>query len=214
MKTYLVTGGAGFIGSNFVLAECNRREARIVSLDLLTYAGNMMNLESLQEDPNHIFVQGDIGDRDLVRNLLNKYRPCAVVNFAAESHVDRSIDGPEDFIQTNVMGTFRLLEGVRRYWNELSEEDKTSFRFLHVSTDEVYGSLEPEDPAFHETTPYAPNSPYSASKAAADHLVRAYHHTLWPTLGPPARRAYASESQACPALRESEIFGSALEFCV
>ena len=158
MKTYLVTGGAGFIGSNFVLAERRRGDMRIINLDFLTYAGNMMNLESLQEDSLHIFVKGDIGDRDLVRNLLSKYRPYAVVNFAAESHVDRSIDGPEDFIQTNVMGTFRLLEEVRRYWDVLPTHEKKTFRFLHVSTDEVYGSLAPEDPAFHEATPYAPKA--------------------------------------------------------
>ena len=183
MKTFLVTGGAGFIGSNFILAERRRREARIVNLDLLTYAGNLMNLESLEHDPDYMFVQGDIGDRDTLRDVLEKHRPCAVVNFAAESHVDRSIDGPEDFIQTNVVGTFHLLEETRRYWGGLSDEDKDSFRFLHVSTDEVYGSLGLEDPPFHEHTPYAPNSPYSASKAASDHLVRAYQHTYGlPTL--------------------------------
>ena len=177
MKTYIVTGGAGFIGSNFVLAERRDGEARIINLDLLTYAGNPINLESLESDPDYIFVQGDIRDRDLVKGILEKHRPCAVVNFAAESHVDRSIDGPDDFIQTNVVGTFHLLEEVRRYWESLSGEDKDSFRFLHVSTDEVYGSLVPEDLPFQEQTPYAPNSPYSASKAASDHLVRAYHHT-------------------------------------
>jgi dTDP-glucose 4,6-dehydratase len=183
MKTYLVTGGAGFIGSNFVLKERERKRARIVNLDLLTYAGNMMNLESIEECTDHIFVQRDIGERDLVRQILEKYSPLAVVNFAAESHVDRSIDGPDDFIQTNVVGTFRLLEGVRRYWSGLPANEKDSFRFLHGSTDEVYGSLVPEDHAFHEETPYAPNSPYSASKAASDHLVRAYHHTYGlPTL--------------------------------
>jgi len=183
MDTYLVTGGAGFIGSNFVLAERRRGESRIINLDLLTYAGNLMNLEPLQDDPDHFFVQGNIGDCGLVRETLEKYCPCAVVNFAAESHVDRSIDGPEDFIQTNVVGTFHLLEGVRRYWEGLSEEKKRSFRFLHISTDEVYGSLGPEDSPFHEETPYAPNSPYSASKAASDHLVRAFHHTYGiPTL--------------------------------
>jgi len=183
MKTFLVTGGAGFIGSNFILAERRLGDTRIINLDLLTYAGNLMNLESLRNDPDYIFIQGNIGDRGMVRDLLEKYRPDAVVNFAAESHVDRSIDGPEDFIQTNVVGTFHLLEEVRRYWESLSGEDKDSFRFLHVSTDEVYGSLGPEDPPFHELTPYAPNSPYSASKAASDHLVRAYHHTYGlPTL--------------------------------
>lgn len=177
MKTYLVTGGAGFIGSNFVLAQRNRWKVRVVNLDLLTYAGNLMNLESLHNDPEHIFVKGDIGDRGVVRNILEKYQPCAVVNFAAESHVDRSIDGPEDFIQTNVVGTFHLLEELRRYWNSLPQQEKDAFRFLHVSTDEVYGSLGPADHPFTEQTPYAPNSPYSASKAASDHLVRAYHHT-------------------------------------
>ena len=183
MKTYLVTGGAGFIGSNFILAERRHGDTRVINLDLLTYAGNLMNLEFLQDDPDYIFIQGNIGDRDLVRDLLEKYRPCAVVNLAAESHVDRSIDGPEDFIQTNVVGTFHLLEEVRHYWNDLQDKEKDSFRFLHVSTDEVYGSLGPEDLPFHEQTPYAPNSPYSASKAASDHLVRAYHHTYGlPTL--------------------------------
>lgn len=183
MKTYLVTGGAGFIGSNFVLGMRGRKKARIINLDLLTYAGNLMNLASIEGDPDHVFVRGNIGDRPLVRKLLEQHRPCAVVNFAAESHVDRSIDGPEDFIQTNVVGTFHLLEEARRYWEGLEGEEREGFRFLHVSTDEVYGSLQPEDPPFCETTPYAPNSPYSASKAASDHLVRAYHHTYGlPTL--------------------------------
>lgn len=183
MKTYLVTGGAGFIGSNFVLLERKHRYARIVNLDLLTYAGNLMNLEPLGGDPHHIFIQGNIGDRSLVGDLLNKFRPCAVVNFAAESHVDRSIEGPESFVQTNVVGTFHLLEEVRQYWNALTNEEKTGFRFLHVSTDEVYGSLNIGDPPFNEKTSYAPNSPYSASKAASDHLVRAYYHTYGlPTL--------------------------------
>jgi len=177
MKTYIVTGGAGFIGSNFVLAQRLNDQARIINLDLLTYAGNPMNLVSLKGDTDHIFVKGDIGDRGLVKKLLDDHRPDGLVNFAAESHVDRSIDGPEDFIRTNVMGTFHLLEEVRRYWSGLSGPDKDAFRFLHVSTDEVYGSLNPEDPPFHETTPYAPNSPYAASKAASDHLVRAYVHT-------------------------------------
>ena len=177
VKTYLVTGGAGFIGSNFVLFERTVGDSRIVNLDLLTYAGNLMNLESLLGDPDHIFVKGDIGDRKLVRNILVKYRPWAVINFAAESHVDRSIDGPEDFIQTNVVGTFHFLEEIRHFWNDLVGQEKKDFRFLHVSTDEVYGSLGPEDPPFHEETRYAPNSPYSASKATSDHLVRAYHHT-------------------------------------
>jgi len=183
MKIYLITGGAGFIGSNFVLGLRKAGEVRIVNLDLLTYAGNPMNLEVIQGDPDHIFIHGDIGDRTLVRDALLRYRPCVVVNFAAESHVDRSIDGPEDFIQTNVVGTFNLLEVIRHYWSNLPEGEKEGFRFLHVSTDEVYGSLGKEDPAFDENTPYAPNSPYSASKAASDHLVRAYHHTYGlPTL--------------------------------
>ncbi|RLB22626.1 MAG: dTDP-glucose 4,6-dehydratase, partial [Deltaproteobacteria bacterium] len=177
MKTYLVTGGAGFIGSNFVLRQRRLGRARIINMDLLTYAGNLMNLESLREDPDYVFVLGDIGDRELVRDILEKYRPQAVINFAAESHVDRSIDGPEDFIQTNVLGAFHLLEEVRRYWGGLQGPQKDDFRFLHISTDEVYGSLGPDDPAFREDTAYAPNSPYSASKAASDHLVRAYHHT-------------------------------------
>lgn len=177
MKTYLVTGGAGFIGSNFVLKQRQRKNARIINLDLLTYAGNLMNLNSLQEDTDYQFINGDISNRELVRNILEEYNPIAIVNFAAESHVDRSIDGPEDFINTNVVGTFHLLEEVRRYWSGLEIEAKETFRFLHVSTDEVYGSLVPDDPPFSEQTPYAPNSPYSASKAASDHLVRAYHHT-------------------------------------
>jgi dTDP-glucose 4,6-dehydratase len=177
VKTYLVTGGAGFIGSNFVLGERSRGEARIVNLDFLTYAGNLMNLKSLVGDPEYVFEKGDIGDRDRVRGILEQYHPCAIINFAAESHVDRSIDGPEDFIQTNVVGTFHLLEEVRNYWNGLSGEEKIAFRFLHVSTDEVYGSLGQDDQPFREETPYAPNSPYSASKASSDHLVRAYYHT-------------------------------------
>jgi len=173
----LTTGGAGFIGSNFVLDWFAVQDEPMVNLDMLTYAGNMENLESLRGNPKHIFVKGDIGDRDLVRQLLQQHRPRAVVNFAAESHVDRSIHGPGDFIQTNIVGTFNLLEAVREYWNALPEQEKTEFRFLHVSTDEVYGSLGKEDPAFRETNRYEPNSPYSASKAASDHLVRAYHHT-------------------------------------
>jgi len=182
-KTILVTGGAGFIGSNFVLAWVKQGLGTVVNLDKLTYAGNLDNLNSLGHDAHHIFVHGDIGDRHLVDRLLAQHKPCAVVNFAAESHVDRSIHGPEDFIQTNMVGTFHLLEAVRGYWSNLDTEHKKNFRFLHVSTDEVYGSLGKDDPAFTETTPYAPNSPYSASKAASDHLVRAYHHTYGlPTL--------------------------------
>ncbi len=173
----LVTGGAGFIGSNFVLDWLGQSAEPVVNLDKLTYAGNRDNLAAVQSDARHVFVQGDIGDSTLVSALLAKHQPRAIVNFAAESHVDRSIHGPEDFIQTNIMGTFRLLEAVRAYWNGLEGEAKTSFRFLHVSTDEVYGSLSKTDPAFSESNRYEPNSPYSASKAASDHLVRAYHHT-------------------------------------
>ena len=173
----LVTGGAGFIGSNFVLDWLAVNDEPVVNLDLLTYAGNLENLSTLQNDPRHTFVRGDIGDAGLVPELLKKYQPRAVVNFAAESHVDRSIHGPEDFIQTNVVGTFHLLESVRAYWSALEVDAKENFRFLHVSTDEVYGSLGNDDPAFTEENKYEPNSPYSASKAASDHLVRAYHHT-------------------------------------
>ena len=174
----LVTGGAGFIGGNFVLDWlANPAAEGVVNLDKLTYAGNLATLKSLEKDTRHVFVQGDIGNYDLVLSLLKKHQIRAVVNFAAESHVDRSIHGPGDFIQTNVLGTFNLLEGVRAYWTELSEDKKQAFRFLHVSTDEVYGSLSPTDLAFSETNPYEPNSPYSASKAASDHLVRAWHHT-------------------------------------
>ena len=173
----LVTGGAGFIGSNFVLEWLAHSDEPVVNLDLLTYAGNLENLASFQGDPRHHFVKGDIGDRALVSQLLNQYQPRAVINFAAESHVDRSIHGPADFIQTNIVGTFNLLESVREYWTKLPDAQKTAFRFLHVSTDEVYGSLEKTDPAFSETNAYEPNSPYSASKAASDHLVRAWHHT-------------------------------------
>ena len=176
-NTILVTGGAGFIGSNFVLDWIASESASVVNLDKLTYAGNLQNLESLNGNPRHIFVRGDIGDAELVAKLLAEYQPRAIVNFAAESHVDRSIHGPGEFIQTNIVGTFHLLEATRAYWGTLNEEDKKAFRFLHVSTDEVYGSLKPEDPAFKETNTYEPNSPYSASKAASDHLVRAYHHT-------------------------------------
>jgi len=173
----LVTGGAGFIGSNFVLDWVQAGLGKVINLDKLTYAGNLENLADIQSSPDHVFVEGDIGDRALVARLLSEYQPSAVLNFAAESHVDRSISGPEDFIQTNVVGTFHLLEEVRSYWAALPESEKAAFRFLHVSTDEVYGTLSATDPAFTETTAYAPNSPYSASKAASDHLVRAYHHT-------------------------------------
>ncbi|SPF49905.1 dTDP-glucose 4,6 dehydratase, NAD(P)-binding [Syntrophobacter sp. SbD1] len=175
-KTILVTGGAGFIGSNFVLRE-RMRDNRVVNLDLLTYAGNLLNLGELNDDAGHIFVQGDIRDRELVRKLLKGYQPDAVVNFAAESHVDRSIDSPESFVQTNIVGTYHLLDEAREYWQRLAAERRDRFRFLHVSTDEVYGSLGPLEPAFTEDTPYSPNSPYSASKASSDHLVRAYFHT-------------------------------------
>jgi dTDP-glucose 4,6-dehydratase len=187
MKTLLVTGCAGFIGSNFVhTLLAGGREAKVINLDKLTYAGNLANLAALQNDPRHVFVQGDIGDRALVERLLQEHQPDAVVNFAAESHVDRSIHGPGDFIQTNVVGTFNLLEAVRAYWSALpattvmaseARPSQSSFRFLHVSTDEVYGTLSPTDPPFAETNAYEPNSPYSASKAASDHLVRAWHHT-------------------------------------
>jgi len=173
----LVTGGAGFIGSNFVLDWIQAGLGNVVNLDKLTYAGNLENLADIQGDPNHVFVHGDIGDRELVHKLLAEHRPRAILNFAAESHVDRSIHGPEDFIATNVVGTFHLLEETRAYWNALPASEQAQFRFLHVSTDEVYGSLSLSDPAFTETTAYAPNSPYSASKAASDHLVRAYFHT-------------------------------------
>jgi dTDP-glucose 4,6-dehydratase len=173
----LVTGGAGFIGSNFVVDWLQQHNEPIVNLDKLTYAGNLQNLDALRDDPRHIFIHGDIGDKELVTRLLAQHRPRAILNFAAESHVDRSIDGPEDFIQTNIVGTFHLLECVRAYWTALPDADKAAFRFLHVSTDEVYGSLAKEDPAFTETNRYEPNSPYSASKAASDHLIRAYHHT-------------------------------------
>ena len=174
----LVTGGAGFIGGNFVLDWlANPKAEGIINLDKLTYAGNLATLASLEKDSRHIFVHGDIGDRGLVGDLLEKYQPRAIVNFAAESHVDRSIHGPADFVQTNVLGTFNLLESARAYWSQLPAEQKADFRFLHVSTDEVYGSLKAEDPPFSETNPYEPNSPYSASKAASDHLVRAWFHT-------------------------------------
>ncbi|TBR11150.1 MAG: dTDP-glucose 4,6-dehydratase [Lysobacter sp.] len=175
MITWLVTGGAGFIGGNFVL-DAVRRGHRIVNLDALTYAGNLDTLSVIEGEPGHVFVQGDIGDAGLVARLLREHQPDAIVNFAAESHVDRSIDGPAAFVQTNVVGTLSLLEQARDYWRSLQAPGRDAFRFLHVSTDEVYGSLG-ETGSFTETTPYAPNSPYSASKAASDHLVRAFHHT-------------------------------------
>ncbi len=175
--TILVSGGAGFIGGNFVLDWVAGTDEAVINLDKVTYAGNLETLSTLHGNPSHIFVQGDIGDRVLVERLLAEHRPRGVINFAAESHVDRSIHGPGDFIETNIVGTYNLLESVRGYWNGLPEGQKAAFRFLHVSTDEVYGSLAKDDPAFAETNRYEPNSPYSASKAASDHLVRAWHHT-------------------------------------
>jgi dTDP-glucose 4,6-dehydratase len=173
----LVTGGAGFIGSNFILQWLASESSSVINLDKLTYAGNPANLASVISDHRYKFVQGDICDRQMLAEILMTHRPRAIVHFAAESHVDRSIHGPDDFVRTNVNGTFSLLEEARAYWSALSGDEKSAFRFLHVSTDEVYGSLAASDPAFSETTRYAPNSPYSASKAASDHLVRAYHHT-------------------------------------
>lgn len=175
--TILVTGGAGFIGGNFVLDWLAQSDETVVNLDALSYAGNLDTLKSLEQDPRHVFVRGDIGDRVLVDALLAEHRPRAVINFAAESHVDRSIHGPGDFIQTNVVGTFNLLESVRGYWGQLTDAERAAFRLLHVSTDEVYGSLSPDDAPFTENHRYQPNSPYSASKAASDHLMRAWHHT-------------------------------------
>ncbi len=173
----LITGGAGFIGANFILNWLDTTDEPVVNLDKLTYAGNLRNLASLQDDPRHSFVHGDLGDTALITRLLTEYQPRGIINFAAESHVDRSIHSPEDFIQTNIVGTFRLLESARAYWHGLQGAAHSNFRFLHVSTDEVYGSLKLDDPAFTEQHRYEPNSPYSASKAASDHLVRAYHHT-------------------------------------
>ena len=179
----LVTGGAGFIGANFILDTIAATGEPVVNLDNLTYAGNPRNLDSLRGDSRYLLVHGDINDRALVKQLLASHRPRAIVHFAAESHVDRSIQGPADFVRTNMVGTFSLLEEARVWWSALAGSEKKGFRFLHVSTDEVYGSLGPGDPGFNELTPYAPNSPYSASKAGSDHLVRAYHHTYGlPTL--------------------------------
>jgi dTDP-glucose 4,6-dehydratase len=172
-----VTGGAGFVGSNFILDWFASSTEAVLNLDKLTYAGNLRNLDTLRDDANHLFVQGDIGDRALVKRLLDGHKPRAVLHFAAESHVDRSIDGPQAFIDTNIVGTFNLLQETRAYWDALKGEDRQAFRFLHVSTDEVYGSLAEGEPAFTETRRYEPNSPYSASKAASDHLVRSYHRT-------------------------------------
>ncbi|HXZ54262.1 MAG TPA: dTDP-glucose 4,6-dehydratase [Burkholderiales bacterium] len=181
--TVLVTGGAGFIGSNFVLDWFAQGTEAVVNLDKLTYAGNSENLRPLRDSPSHVFVHGDIGDRSVMKRLLEMHSPRAIVHFAAESHVDRSIHGPDEFIHTNVVGTFALLEEARAWWEKRPPSQRDEFRFLHVSTDEVFGSLAPHEPAFTETTPFAPNSPYAASKAAADHLVRAYHHTYgFPTL--------------------------------
>ncbi len=183
MNKILVTGGAGFIGANFVLDWRELTHRPLVNVDALTYAGNLVNLKSLIGDVDIFFVHGDVADTALIDQLLQSHQPSAVVHFAAESHVDRSIHGPEAFIQTNIVGTFRLLEAVRHYWSGLPSEDRATFRYLHVSTDEVYGSLSPGAPAFTENHAYEPNSPYSASKAASDHLVRAYHHTYGlPTL--------------------------------
>ena len=175
--TILVTGGSGFIGSNFILNWLETSSEPVINLDALTYAGNPSNLQSVQNSDQYSFVRGCIGDTELVSSILRDEQPSSILNFAAESHVDRSIHGPSDFIETNIVGTFNLLESTRAYWSQLSETDKQAFRFLHVSTDEVYGSLSDTDPAFSETTRYQPNSPYSASKASSDHLVRAYHHT-------------------------------------
>jgi dTDP-glucose 4,6-dehydratase len=188
-----ITGGAGFIGSNFVLDWLAQNDEPVVNFDKLTYAGNMNNLASVRQDPRHIFVQGDIGDTAQVAALFAQYKPRAIVHFAAESHVDRSIHGPAAFVETNINGTFSLLEATRAYWSTLPESEKAAFRFLHVSTDEVYGTLSPTDAPFTETTQYAPNSPYSASKAASDHLVRSYHHTYGlPTLTTNCSNNYGS----------------------
>jgi dTDP-glucose 4,6-dehydratase len=188
-----ITGGAGFIGSNFVLDWLAQNDEPVINFDKLTYAGNMNNLASVRQDPRHIFVQGDIGDTAQVAALFAQYKPRAIVHFAAESHVDRSIHGPAAFVETNINGTFSLLEATRAYWSTLPESEKAAFRFLHVSTDEVYGTLSPTDAPFTETTQYAPNSPYSASKAASDHLVRSYHHTYGlPTLTTNCSNNYGS----------------------
>lgn len=189
----LVTGGAGFIGSNFVVDWLAQNDEPLINLDKLTYAGNLNNLQTLRHDPRHIFVKGDINDGTLLSELLAQHKPRAIVHFAAESHVDRSIHGPAEFINTNINGTFSLLEAVRAYWSQLPDGERAGFRFLHVSTDEVYGTLGPDDAPFSETTPYAPNSPYSATKAASDHLVRSYHHTYGlPTLTTNCSNNYGS----------------------
>jgi dTDP-glucose 4,6-dehydratase len=182
-QSILVTGGAGFIGSNFILHWLAQEGSRVVNLDKLTYAGNPANLGELSDDDRYVFARGDINDAELVSDLLQRHKPAAVIHFAAESHVDRSIHNAQEFIRTNIEGTFQLLQAARQYWTNLADTEKQDFRFLHVSTDEVYGSLGPGDPAFTEKTPFAPNSPYAASKASADHLVRAFHHTYgFPTL--------------------------------
>ena len=175
--TIIVTGAAGFIGSNFVLNWFKHQHEKVIAIDKLTYAGNLENLKSVENNKNYVFVHGDIGDSKLISQILQKHQPRAIVNFAAESHVDRSIHGPDEFMLTNIMGTYRMLNAARLFYNDLSNIDRKNFRFLHVSTDEVYGSLSPQDPAFKEINKYEPNSPYSASKASSDHLVRAWHHT-------------------------------------
>jgi len=210
----LVTGGAGFIGANFILDWCAAGDEPVVNLDKLTYAGNLGNLVSLKDDPRHRFVRGDIGDRATVEALLAQVRPRAVLNFAAESHVDRSIRGPAEFIATNLLGTFELLEAVRAYWSALPEPERSQFRFFHVSTDEVYGSLGPRGPAFSEDTAYAPNSPYAASKAGSDHLVRAYHHTYGlPTLTTNCSNNYGPlqfPEKLIPLMIHNAVTGTAL----
>ncbi len=210
----LVTGGAGFIGSNFVLRWIDRESEPLINLDKLTYAGNMGNLESLRDSRGHTFVRGDIGDRELVQGLLKKHAPRAIINFAAESHVDRSILGPDAFVQTNVVGSFALVDEAYRYWQKLPASEQRDFRFLHVSTDEVYGSLGPHDAAFSEITAYAPNSPYSATKAASDHLVRAYHHTYGlPTLTTNCSNNYGPyqfPEKLIPLMIHNAVHGKAL----
>src|SRR2546430_3731146 len=207
----LVTGGAGFIGANFVLDWFSASAEPVVNLDKLTYAGNLGNLEALKGDARHVFVRGDIGDRAQVEALLSQDNPRAVVNFAAESHVDRSIHGPAEFIETNVVGTFALLDAARAYWVALPESERSRFRFVHVSTDEVYGSLEIGERPFAETSAYAPNSPYSASKAASDHLARAYHRTYGlPTLTSNCSNNYRPRQvpeKLIPLMLDNALFG-------
>lgn len=212
--TILVTGGAGFIGSNFVLQWLGAETSALVNLDKLTYAGNLRNLVSIEQHPRYQFVRADIADTAVIHELLVRHKVRAVVHFAAESHVDRSISGPGEFIRTNIHGTFALLEAAKAYWSTLNDDDRTGFRFLHVSTDEVYGSLGPHDPPFSETTPYAPNSPYAASKAASDHLVRAYHHTYGlPTLTTNCSNNYGPyqfPEKLIPLMISSALHGQAL----